>query len=139
MQLPRAAEGVPPGGPAPEDSFLLDDNRYIADVLYDFRWGWNSAQGCSSLAGALGKRMGHGTAGAAQLAGDGLPDSHAGQVSCCLSDAKKNRDREKARPPAGSHLLCVNRSVATRKILPLCTSKSCCRPACACVHVCFCS
>ena len=39
MQLPRAAEGVSPGGPAPEDSFLLDDNRYIADVLYDFRWG----------------------------------------------------------------------------------------------------
>ena len=37
LQLPRAAEGVSQGGPAPEDSFLLDDNRYIADVLYDFR------------------------------------------------------------------------------------------------------
>ena len=84
--------------------------------------------------------MGHGTAGAAQPAGDGPPDSHAGQVSCCLSDAGRNREREKARLPAGSHLLCVIRPVATRKVLAVTVHQpsmlQACMPACACACVC---
>ena len=53
--------------------------------------------------------------GAAQLAGDDLPDLLVGQMPCCLSDARK-KGKIKARPPARPHLLCVKSSVATSEV-----------------------
>ena len=146
MQLPRAAEGVSPGGPAPEDSFLLDDNRYIADVLYDFRWGCGLelGRGAAVSLGSWGnawdmaQRVLRSLQGMARL-------THT-QARCHAAFQMPEETGRGKRPGCQQGLTCcvsTGQWPPARFWLSLCTSQACCRPACLRARVrvcaCFCS